>query len=782
MHNYLKKELYTLIKESEFILDFIQKGAIDGLLFLDTVDLEKHWMTPRLWEILGYKDLDTIPQTWNTIVYNEDYAKLLKHIERCKKGAKLTFLIDLHFHHRDGHCVTIECRCMLVKDKADRVVKLLGVMHILSASTESQLETFSQIKALQASEEKYKSLYDNAPLAFQSLDADGCIVDINPQWLSILGYEREEVIGRWFGEFLAPDYVEHFDRSFPLFKEQGFVKDVEFKMKKKDGVFIHVSYQGCIAYTPEGDFKQTYCTFKDISLEKAAFKQLKESEEKLRLAIDNSPLGICVLNKKGGFISVNMAFERIVGYTAKELLQMTFYDITHPDFLAKNQDFFEEIVDNKSSKFSIDKKYIRKDGSTVDVRLHLGAIRDKQLKTAYGMTFVEDITWQKESDRELIAAKERAEDSNRLKSEFLHNMSHEIRTPMNGILGFSEMLTDPLLSNEKRQYFSSIIKNSSHQLLRIIDDILDISILETKQVKLNKTQVNINDLFLELFSIFDIKGKERRIPIYINKTLKDAEAIITTDVSKLNKILSNLVENALKFTTEGFVELAYYKENNNLIFSVRDTGIGILKKNVDRIFERFSQESKDIAHTHGGLGLGLSIAKENAQLLGGDIWVKSKKGAGSTFYVSIPYVSEDLDLYERTKNDHLVAENPLKSYKVLIAEDEEINMLYLETILAEMDALDLNLLHAKNGKEAVDMCKTQPDIDLVLMDIKMPIMNGYEAALRIKAEYPNMPIIAETAYSTESDSDYALNHGCDDFISKPIEKEKLFNLIKKYLK
>ena len=777
MHNYLKTELYKLIKDEEFILDFIQKGPMDGLLFLDLENKENYWMSPRLWEILGYKDRDQQLMPWSSVIYEEDEARLDKSIEQYK--TKTSFMLDLRFHHCDGHCVTIESRNLLfLNDSEPR--RMMGAMHILSASTEAQLETLSQIKALQSSEEKYKAMYVNAPLAFQSLDEDGTIVDVNHQWLRSLGYDKDEVLGYWFGDFLHPDNVVYFKESFPRFKKQGYINDVQFRMKKKSGDFIYASFEGCIGYTPDGKFRRTYCTFKDITQERRAYQSLEENEQKLRLAIDNSPLGICIIDREGRFVSSNKAFEKIVQYSTTELSHMTFYDITHPDFLSKNQNFFKEFVDNKTSTFSIDKKYMRKDGTTVDVRLHIGAIQDKQQNTTCAMTFVEDITWQKESEKQLIAAKEKAEESNRLKSEFLHNMSHEIRTPMNGILGFSEMLTDPMLTNEKRQYFTSIIKNSSHQLLRIIDDILDISILETKQVKLNVTQVNINDLFLELFSVFDIKAKERRIPIYLNKPLDDDDAYITTDVSKLNKILSNLIENALKFTTDGFIELAYYKEADQLIFTVKDTGSGISSKSLKRIFERFSQESKDIAHTHGGLGLGLSIAKENAQLLGGDIWVESKKGVGSTFFVSIPYVAEDLARQQRSKKTAVDVKKDGR-YQILVAEDEEINMLYLETILVEMKGVKLEIYHAKNGKEAVEMSKVIKHLDLVLMDIKMPVMNGYDAALRIKEDFPDVPIIAETAYSTESDTDYALTHGCDDFISKPIEKEKLYKLIRKYL-
>ncbi|MBP6623775.1 MAG: response regulator, partial [Chitinophagaceae bacterium] len=373
---------------------------------------------------------------------------------------------------------------------------------------------------------------------------------------------------------------------------------------------------------------------------------------------------------------------------------------------------------------------------------------------------------------ELKASKEKAEESEKLKTAFLQNMSHEIRTPLNAISGFIQMLDNPNLSDEKRKSFSSIIKNSSNQLLSIVGDILTISSLETKQEKIAINPVNINSILIELLAIFKQQAADQNIMLYVKQNLSDHFAEIYTDRVKLTQILSNLVSNALKFTSQGSIEFGYNLKQDNLEFFVIDSGIGIPQEQHQKIFERFQQANIGINQQYGGTGLGLAISKGFVELLGGEIWLKSEVNKGATFFFTIPYQA-----VHAQEADTNLPSSQKKKATVLIAEDVEINFLLLEEIFNE---LGCTTIHAKNGQEAVDICLHDLNIDVVFMDIKMPILNGYEAAKLIKQARPQLPIIAQTGYAYDDEKEkYA--EVFNAYITKPFDLDDLINLFKKFI-
>ncbi len=383
--------------------------------------------------------------------------------------------------------------------------------------------------------------------------------------------------------------------------------------------------------------------------------------------------------------------------------------------------------------------------------------------------------------KELEIAIKKAEESDRLKTEFIYNLSHEIRTPMNGIIGFASLLDNPEVSDKDKRGFVKIIQNSSNKLLQIIDNILTISELVTNQVKVQKNEIHLNKLLSELYAVYELKAQKKNIDFILNTSFQDNNDLIITDRSKLKTIVTNLLENAFKFIKYGFIEIGYKQFDQKLVIFIKDTGVGISEENLETIFQKFSQEEKEISSKVDGLGLGLSIAQENAKLIDGKILVESQKGKGSIFRLVFPYV-----IPESIKQTNKEKESQRNSYiantklKILITEDEEINLFYLNTIINKLAKSEVEVLLAHNGKEAVEICNNNPDIDIIFMDIKMPVMDGYEASKLIKQNHPKIPIIIQTAYSTEEDRIRAFDCGCDDFISKPIKIQVLDSVLNKF--
>jgi len=549
------------------------------------------------------------------------------------------------------------------------------------------------------------------------------------------------------------------------------------------GKIFEISHTGMIFNGQKAMFE----IFIDITERKQMEEALLVSEDKFKYIFDNSIVGKSITLPTGE-INVNNAFCDMLGYTPEELKNTKWADISHPDDLALSNEILNSIVSCEKESARFTKRYFHKNGSVIWADVSTSVRRDNVGKPLYFMTSVIDISERIRSEQELIVAKEHAEESDRLKSAFLANMSHEIRTPMNGILGFAELLTESELESEKQQEYVQIIQRSGVRMLNIINDIVDISKIESGLMEVKLAESNINEQIEFIYTFFKPEVEKKRIQLSYRNSLPVKEAILKTDREKVYAILTNLIKNAIKFTETGSIEFGYeivesrlsasLNRSSSLRFYVKDTGIGIPNDRQAAIFERFIQADIVDIKARQGAGLGLAIVKAYVEMLGGQIWVESEVGKGSTFYFTLPNHVEPNEK-SATKNEILpdLGEYKMNELKVLIAEDDEPSA-NLITIMVRK--LGMEISRTSNGVETVEICRNNPDIDLVLMDIQMPEMDGYEATQQIRQFNKNVIIIAQTAFALSGDKEKALEAGCNDYISKPIRKDELMMLMQKY--
>jgi signal transduction histidine kinase/DNA-binding response OmpR family regulator len=401
-------------------------------------------------------------------------------------------------------------------------------------------------------------------------------------------------------------------------------------------------------------------------------------------------------------------------------------------------------------------------------------IEDNKVRRVYGV--FQDISFRKKAETELRKSKEKAEEADQLKTAFLLNVSHEVRTPMNGILGFASLLRESKLRDEDRQSYIDIIEKSSNRLLNTINDLVNISKIDTDQVELMDEEIAVKKEIENLHYYFAAQAAEKNLELILEPLNIGELDKIKTDSKKFSFIISSLIDNAIKFTQKGEIIIGCSKSNDKLKFFVKDTGIGIPKNMHDKIFKRFVQVERGYTRNYEGSGLGLPISKAYVQMLGGEIWLESEKDKGSTFYFTVPVeraAKKEVALMEPFSHSKIELR---KKPKILIAEDDKTSELHLTHILKNWSR---EILTAQSGLQAVEICKSNPDIDLILMDIRMPGMDGYNAARKIRKINKNIIIIAQTAFAMAGDREKAMQTEFNDYISKPISETKLWNVIEK---
>ncbi len=509
-------------------------------------------------------------------------------------------------------------------------------------------------------------------------------------------------------------------------------------------------------------------------------KEHYESEEFFRMLVQSVNDGISYYDREKNLKYANPAFYSLTGIARESFTMKEFMANLHPefnDYLTKRD---EGLLINEFHECDISIRH--KDGNYKELSTRSAVVRSSSDEILGSITVMRDITVLKKGMDEILRSNIQSEAGNKLKAGFLANISHEIRTPLNSVVGFANLLLDDNLPRETKEEYIEHINFNSEKLLQIIGDIIDLSRLASSQIEITYEEASLSGLVREVVddARLIIKRMDKPIILNVKNSAGDSKDLVFTDRIWLKRVLSHLMDNAIKFTLDGSIEFIYTIDKEDVIFTVKDTGIGINKENLARIFEEFSQEANGHHRPFEGLGVGLTLAKEVVERMGGAINVKSEKGIGSEFTFNIPYRPAGT----RSKSFKNTQEPTVKTVdwrnkKCLLVDDNKDVLIYLNRILIDTG---ISILTARSGFEALEHIRKIPDIDVVILDMQMPEMNGIEATKEIKKIRTDLPIIAQTAFVFENDTDIILEAGCDACLIKPIRRDHLITVMSSFVK
>ena len=784
---------------SERLLNDVGKIAKIGGWEMDMTNNGKATWTKATYDIVGFNYGDYAPGFYDHVDwYLPEYREMI----RKKMDDLLNHNIPLEYVAR---LKTKQGKIKWGKafGKADfkngKCVKLIGTFQDITEQKKAET-------SLKSSENKLRNFIDQSLDAIVITDAFGNILNWNKSQENITGYSFNDVCkykiwkiqDKLAFEFNKGNnekkYIDYIRSITDDTLKRSSLKPVNIAIKSKSGHKIILQQITFPIETHDG-LLVGYIS-RDVTEIKEYQKQILEINKQLSLARDTAEkhreyLRMSLKTNSATVFHNNLITREVsctpelfihFGYseeetpnTMEQIIEMIHPDDVNSVFVALN-DHINGISEEYYAEYRIKNKkgdYVWIDGRGKVVEYY----EDGKPKMLMGIS--RDINNIKLAKKELIAAKEKAEESDRLKSAFLANMSHEIRTPMNGILGFTNLLRNKNLNNIEQQKYIDIIQKSGERMLSTVNDIIEVSKIETGQINPEFSKININEQLEYYYHFFAPEAKSKGIELHYLPGLPNNEASIITDHSMFNSVITNLIKNAIKYTHKGEISFGYEMSNNDVKFFVKDTGIGIEKDRIEAIFDRFIQADIEDRSAYEGSGLGLSIAKAYIEMLGGKIWATSNnKGdtSGSTFFFTLPHKfhKNKNAFYNKPKSNRENSVN--KKLKILVAEDDNDAIAHLTIVLE--DTVD-ELLFAHNGKDAVEIAKKHMDIDMILMDIKMPILNGYEATRQIREFNKDVTIIAQTAYALSGDREKAIDVGCNEYITKPIDADKLIETISK---
>ncbi|MGE0077480.1 MAG: PAS domain S-box protein [Bacteroidales bacterium] len=629
---------------------------------------------------------------------------------------------------------------------------------------------------LKESEEKFRAMIMAIPDQLFRITREGRLLDFAPSEQVFYPELSVDKIGNFLGDYLPKEAFTKFTAAIELCRELNSLQTFEHKIEVDGKTYFYESRIISVG-------NESYLVLqRDVTQQ----KKIEEDVRMLAQAIMNANDSISITDLDNNIIFVNPAFTQIYGYSQSEIIGKN-TTILKPLDSDRALDY-QIMIETMQSGWKGELINVKKDGSVFPIGLSTSSVFDEFGCPIAMVGIANDITERKKTEQELIRAKEKAEESDKLKTAFLSNMSHEIRSPMNAVLGFIQLLKEEEHLTETGKQYIDLIQNSGNQLLSLIEDIIDISKIQSNQLRISKSPFDLNQCMEELFTIFSSQLKfksEVKAMLFPPELANTSPFIIYSDPLRIKQIVTNLLSNAIKFTPSGSIKFGYtliIDDDSSLIkFFVKDTGIGISSEKLNLIFERFRQADDSYSRVYGGSGLGLAISKGLVELLGGHIWADSQINEGAEFYFTIPYVVDEFNDEDKqmfSTSVQINGELLLTGKTILIVEDTKDIRLYFERILERTGA---KLIFATSAKEARKLFKQEKSIDLVLLDIRLPDSDGYNLALEFKRVKPNMPIIAQTAYALQSELNKSIASGCDDYITKPLDSEALYGKIHRLL-
>jgi len=745
-----RKKLELELKNREAFYKSILAASPDLIVFMD-LELKISFASPGALEILGIGSIDAvIGHSVLDFVNPDQLNKANKAIKRLFGGENSGPEI-FKVRKADGSFFCAEINVDFIKDSGGESTGLVFIVRDITTRKKSELQ-------LRESERRFRTIVENAPLGIFQFNAKGVITECNDLFISIIGSSREMLIGLDMNRLPNVEIVRNLGLTLTGMNTIYEGEYTSFTAGKTTPVRVLFNP----FFADRGKVEGGIGIVEDISERKMAEEALLQSELRFKSLIELAVDAILLGDPEGNIIGVNEQALRLTGYSKDELLYSSISILFSEEELKRAPFRYDLLA--KGELVRTNRNLLRKDGTTLPVEMKTKIMPDRTYQS-----FIRDMSEWNQAREELNQALEKAKESDRLKSAFLANMSHEIRTPMNGIMGFAHLLKYSDLTGEKKDEYVDIIQKSGERMLNIINDLIDISKVEAGQAEMLLSETDVNEILDYLFDFFSPEIGRKGLTTEVRKACNNPDSVILTDNDKLLAILTNLVKNAIKFTKEGSIVFGYECYEESLQFFVKDTGPGISTDKQDSIFERFVQEDLSISKAYEGAGLGLAISRAYVELMGGKIWVESEPGKGAAFYFTVPL--RRTGAAEIASEEEKKPENQIeRKLKILIVEDDEASMMFISILI---EGYANTLFKAENGKKALELFRENPDLDLIMMDIKLPDIDGYTLSREIRKTNREVVIIAQTAFAQAGDRELATAAGCDDYIVKPISEQVL---------